>query len=319
MLGEALHHAKPAFITAHIQGFRETGSLRFLLAAVVLTMRQGRTMELLYGGYCSLFRRPSTVSPAENEAALIALIKQKVGSIYRNVLSIAEVLEQYGSTFKVALLPEDFRSARGESIWQEGEDFLIIGEYGERARLALVTTDSCVISDHYEHVRGVRHIHSVERYGNSGEFLVATGDSRKFLDVWAHQNGRLHFVRRLRSHLAGFTAAVQVNGEYYFGTDFSSRPNYLTTLRGPKCFFPPKAYTMFVTAFFVFFDRYLVSVNNELDVIGRNRTLSVFDTLQQKFIYCDYWAAPAADVAARELTVAGERGVQAKPTSGFLT
>lgn len=289
MSSEARLVVKPPFITAHLQKFRETRSLRYLVRAVLLVVQQQRIIELLYGVYCTLFHRASTVSPIADETALIAVIKEKTLLVHQGALSRAQLIERYGSRFKVELLPDDFHSARWESIWEEGDEFLIIGEYGEGGRLALVTTTACVLNQHYQQIRGVRHIHSVERYKSSGEFLVATGDTKKFLDLWALQNGQICFVRRLREHLAGFTAAIEVNGEHYFGTDFSSRPNYITTLHGAKYFFPSKAYKLYVTAFYSFFGRYIVSVNNELRVVGGRKTLSVFDTVEQRFIYCDYW------------------------------
>ncbi|HZA97832.1 MAG TPA: hypothetical protein VE399_03585, partial [Gemmatimonadales bacterium] len=234
MSSEGLVATNPPFITAQWQKFRETRSLRCLMRAILLVMRQQRTTELLYGVYCSLFHRASTISPVQDEAALISVIKEKTALVHKGAPTRAELIERYGATFKVGLLPEDFESARCESIWQEGNEFLILGEYGEGARLACVTTKACFINEHYQHVPGVRHIHSVERYGNGGEFLVATGDAKEFLDLWSTEYGQVRFVRRLRRNLAGFTAAIQVDGQYYFGTDFSSRPNYITTFQGTK-------------------------------------------------------------------------------------
>jgi hypothetical protein len=276
-------------ITAHLQSFRRTRSLASLVAGLVLVVRQNRTLELLYGLYCKLFHRASKVFTHEGDATLVAVLKEKVSLAHRVALSRSQLIQRYGTGFRIELLPPDFESARAESIWQEGNNLLIIGEYGEGARLALVTRDRCVVNEHYRRVRGVRHIHSVERFRQTGEFLVATGDSKKFLDLWEVRDGELHFIRRVRRHLAGFTAAVQVHGEYYFGTDFSSRPNYIMTLHGAKYFFPPRAYNLFVTGFHVFLDRYIVAVNNELMAAGGRRTLSVFDTLRRNFVYCEYW------------------------------
>jgi hypothetical protein len=45
---------------------------------------------------------------------------------------------------------------------------------------------------------------------------------------------------------------------------------------------------MHAAAFHVLFDRYLVSVNKELNVSGGRRALSVFDTRTRRFVYCDY-------------------------------
>jgi hypothetical protein len=130
--------------------------------------------------------------------------------------------------------------------------------------------------------------------GDSGEFLVSTGDTHKFLDLWIARNGKVSFVRRLRKHLAGFTAAVRVNGDYYFGTDFSNRPNFITRLGGEKYFFPSKAYRLHVTAFYAYFDRYIVSINEEFRIVGGRRTLSVFDAVQKQFIFCEEWPVEPA-------------------------
>jgi hypothetical protein len=288
MSSEALIVSKPPFITAHLQKFRETRSLGSLVQAVILVLRQQRTLELFYGVYCNLFHRPSTVLPSADQSALISILKQKAALAHRGTLSRAQLIELYGERFKVELLPQNFQSARSESIWRQGDEFLVIGEYGEGSRLAFVTSRGCVMSEHYRQIRGVRHIHSIEGFGDSGEFLVATGDTKKFLDLWVIENGELRFVRTLRRQLAGFTAAIRVNGKYFFGTDFSSRPNYIATLSGAKFFFPRKAYKMYVTGFYAFLDRYIVSINNELRVVGGRQTLSVFDTALQRFIYCEY-------------------------------
>ena len=43
----------------------------------------------------------------------------------------------------------------------------------------------------------------------------------------------VRYVRTLMKRLAGFTAAAEVGGEYYFGSDFSGRPNFIKVLGGP--------------------------------------------------------------------------------------
>jgi hypothetical protein len=126
------------------------------------------------------------------------------------------------------------------------------------------------------------------QYGDAEEFLVATGDGAKVLDLWVESRGEVRFVRRLRKYLAGFTAAARVNSEYYFGSDFSGRPNFIETLDGTKYFFPLRAYKLFVIAFYTFLDRYIVSVNRELKILGGRRTLSIFDAVEKTFVFCDY-------------------------------
>jgi hypothetical protein len=278
--------AKGPVITVQLQKFRETKNVVFLLKAVLLAMRQRRSYELLYGIYCNLFHRPSTLHTSEDQAALIAILKEKSAWIPEVVLFRDQLTELYGGTFKIAELPPDFLLARSESVWLEGKR-LIIGEYGENSRIACVTPESCVVSSYYRQVPGVRHIHAVEPYGDTGEFLVSTGDSCKFLDLWVVEHGKMSFVTRLSSRLAGYTAAARVNGEYYFGTDFSSRPNFIRTLGGARYFFPSKAYNLHVTSFHTYFDRYIVSINSELEVVGGRRVLSIFDTVTRRFIYCE--------------------------------
>lgn len=275
------------FITDYVREFRETKNVLVLLKALILVLKQQRTLELIYGGYCRLFHRPSPVYPWGEGAALISILKQ-CESVPHGILSREGLIQRFGGAFKVGLLPHDFQSARSESIWHD-DTRLIIGEYGEHSRIACLTSESCVISDYYLHVPGVKHIHSILRYGDSGEFLVSTGESRKFLDLWSASNGQMDFAKRLRKRLAGFTAAVTVNGQHYFGTDFSSRPNFIATLGGKKFFFPKKAYKLYANAFQAFLDRFIVSINTDLRMVGGRKTLSVFDTTQQRFIYCEYW------------------------------
>lgn len=299
MSNEARVLPKQLFISDYVQKFRETKSVLALLKALILVLQQQRTLELIYGGYCHLFHRPSPVYPGGEGATLISILKQ-CESVPHGVLSRAGLIQRFGRTFKVGLLPHDFQSARIESIWQDNVR-LIIGEYGEHPRIAYVTPESCFISDYYLHVPGVKHIHSILRYGDSEEFLVSTGDSRKFLDLWSARSRKIEFVRRLRKRLAGFTAAVKVNGQYYFGTDFSGRPNSISSLEGKKFFFPRKAYKLYANAFQAFFDRFIVSINTELRIVGGRKTLSVFDTTQQRFIYCEDWRPAEPNRTTRDV------------------
>jgi hypothetical protein len=288
MIGADLinHHS---FITAQVQKFRDTGSVLALLKALALILRQHRTYELISGACCSLFHPPSALCRTEQHPALLSLLRDPDAIVPQGILTRDEILARYKERFSVGSLPPDFACARSESIWDEGTH-LIIGEYGESSRIAHVTNNSCAINDHYRRVPGVRHIHSIEKHGKSGEFLVSTGDSRKFLDLWTARGGEVDFVRRISKHLAGFTAAITVNGECYFGTDFSGRPNWIETLRGAKYFFPQKAYRLHVTDFQAVLDRYILAINTELVVVGGRKTLSVFDTVSRSFLYCEYWS-----------------------------
>jgi hypothetical protein len=276
-------------ITAHVQQFRDSWNPLHLLKAGRLILAQGRTLELLHGGYSSLFYRPSPVLTSADPAAPVSLFREEARFAAWGTVSRAELIKQFGGSFKVELLPTDFQWTRWESLWQE-DGRLILGEYGENSRIALITAETCLLDDYYRKDHGVRHIHSIQKYGEDGGFLVATGDSNKFLDQWVVQAGELQFVRRLRKWLAGYTASVQINGEYYFGTDFSSRPNWIETLSGERYYFPEKAYKLNVMQFQVILDRYLLAINTELMVVGGKKTLSVFDTVEKRFVYCDYWS-----------------------------
>lgn len=80
-----------------------------------------------------------------------------------------------------------------------------------------------------------------------------------------------------------------VNGTSYFGTDFSSRPNYLETLNGSKYMFPPKAFKMYCSALDALDNRYILAVSKQLEPVGNRKALSIFDAEEQKYIYCDYF------------------------------
>lgn len=277
-------------LTELVHRFRATRSLRVLLQLLVSLVRQRRAVEAAYGAWCSVFHPPSAVHPPDDPEALDRILRRKAEFAQHAVLFRSQLLRLYGGTAAVGDLPAGFAAARRESVWLD-DGRLILGEYGEGARLACITRHACVISDHYARVPGVRHIHAVQKFGGTGQFLVCTGDGHKFLDLWVAEGDEIHFVRRLSKRLAGYTAAAEVGGRYWFGTDFSGRPNFITPLGGPKYFFPEKAYTMHAAAFHVLFDRYIVSVNKELNLSGGRRALCVFDTRVRRFVYCDYMEA----------------------------
>jgi hypothetical protein len=75
----SLHGTTQPFITAHWQTFKATGSILSLATMLAVIIRQHRTLELLYGGYCQLFHGPSPVEPCEDEAALMAILSEQAG------------------------------------------------------------------------------------------------------------------------------------------------------------------------------------------------------------------------------------------------
>jgi hypothetical protein len=272
-------------ITELVHRFRATGSLRVLMHLAASIARQRRALELLYGGYCAALYRPSPVHPPAEPEALDRILSRRHEFTRRAVVSRDELLRTYRDQPGIHDLPAGFSCVRRESVWLQNSR-LILGEYGEGARLVCISGGTCLVSEHYTRMAGVRHIHSIQKYGNAGEFLVATGDGLKMLDLWRAGRRGLQFVRRLQKRLAGYTAAAEVGGEYYFGSDFSGRPNFIAVLGGGRYFFPAKAYLMHAAAFHVLFDRYIVSVNKELNMSGGRRALCVFDARTRRFVYC---------------------------------
>jgi hypothetical protein len=292
---------KKPIITSLVRELRATKNPLWLIKILYFVIKQQRTLELIYGGYCRLFYRPSPVFPCHEQSTLDWLLSEKKKLVIDELLSRQKLIEVYGASYRVALLPADFECARRQGICEE-DQCLVIGEYGENSRIAYVTHEVCVVSEHYRHVPGVRHIHAIHRNGNPGEFLVTTGDGSKRLDLWSARDTEVRFVRGLKKRLAGFTAVVRVKDEFYFGTDFSSRPNFIVTLTGTKYFFPQKAYNRFVTDFYPYLDRYIVAMSCELAVAGGRKTVSIFDTTLRRFIYCEE-CSPEAEPSPLPLTL----------------
>ena len=277
----------PISISQHIAEFKNSKNLLSLAKAVVLLLKQRRLTELLYGVYCNLRYRPSAVLNSDIEDFRKFLGTFRDFDLPGFYLHRFELINRFGEHFAVDSLPPDFHGARTEGIALLNGS-LIIGEYAiNSARIAVATADACYINDYYNFVSGVRHIHSIHKKDDSGHIYVTTGDSRKMLDLWMVKEGKPEFVKRIKKRLTGYTAIINLNGRFYFGTDFSRRPNYIETLEGRKYFFPPKAYKMQTHAFFSFLNRYLISVNKEIH-LGNRKTLSVFDTVEEKFVFCDY-------------------------------
>jgi len=108
-------------------------------------------------------------------------------------------------------------------------------------------------------------------------------------DLWVVEGNEIKFKKRKRRYLAGYTAALKVNDQHFFGTDFSGRPNYIETLDGKRYFSPAKAYKKWVFAFYGFSDRYIASLNTDLTSLGGQHTLSIFDAKNKQFIFCEYY------------------------------
>src|SRR5688500_7788837 len=127
-----------------------------------MIVRQGRTLATMYGVYCNVMHRPSRLTPCSDPEQLDAILRRRDEFARPSRLTRDRLIELYGEELAVASLPEDFLFARLEAVCRDG-DRLIIGEYGEGARIACVTARSCRLNSYYCDVAGVRHIHSILR------------------------------------------------------------------------------------------------------------------------------------------------------------
>lgn len=276
-------------ISENVLKFKETKNIYYLFKAIFLVLKRGRTHELLYGYYCKLLHKPSTVTSQE-VSVMLEDFEKNIHELKREFISPKALQELYGDKYAINTIPDDFVGTRSESIIEK-DSYLIMGEYGmdnNSAKIIYVDAEKTISNDHYMHVSGVRHIHALHTYNESGEILVATGDRLKVLDLWSldRNSGELTFKNRIQRFLAGYTAIAKVNGNFYFGTDFSARPNYIEMEGGKKFFFPEPAYTKFVMNFKVFSNRYILALNSDLGELGGGKALSIFDTETNTFIYC---------------------------------
>jgi hypothetical protein len=275
-------------ISENVIKFKQTKNPYYLAKAIYMVIRRGRTHELFYGLYCQWVHKPSVVVANDDVEEILAHFHENILFYKREFLNKQQLQEIYGDRFAINKLPEVFGGTRSMSII-ETENKLIMGEYDEdndSSRIATLTADSCHINDNYMGMSGIRHIHSLQTYDKE-HIIVATGDRLKVLDLWTNKDNKLSFSKRLIRFLAGYTAMIKVDGELYSGTDFSSRPNYIEMENRNKFFFPEPAYMMYVMSFHAYKDRYLLSLNSSLDEYGSGKTLSIFDTKNKQFVYCD--------------------------------
>lgn len=281
-------------IAEYIVRFKKTKNPYYLIKAMILIVRQGKIDEVLFGIYCQFFFKPSKVlMRTDEETEECKTMARAAIDLYkkRRFLNRNQLIEYFGEKFNVSALPLDFEGCRAESI-VEVDNLLILGDYGrvnDSATIAIISKDRCTLNNFYNQLRGVRHIHSIHLF-NESEILISTGDTKKLTDLWTIEKDiNIKFKKRLKKYLAGYTAVIKVNNQFFFGTDFSGRPNFIETLEGDRYFFPSKAYKMWVEAFYAFSGRYFVSINTELIHEGNRKTLSIFDTVNKQFIFCEYF------------------------------
>ncbi len=254
-----------------------------LIFAVV---RQGRVLELLYGIYCWLRYRPSVVPVSLNEKECIQNLNpkqyiQNANQFYdRN-----ELVKKYNKTYAINELPSNFEGCRTETMVQINSR-LVLGEYGKKsARIAILSRNRCHIANPYELEKGVRHIHLVHPTENDNEIFLTTGDSKKVLDRFSIADDKLRFVVRHQAYFAGYTAATTIAGKVFFGTDFSSRPNYITTLDGEKYFFPKQVYLNWVGSLVNLDEENIVAIGFSMDE-QKTPSVCIFNVKKCIFIFC---------------------------------
>ncbi|MEA3014403.1 MAG: hypothetical protein QOD42_2948 [Sphingomonadales bacterium] len=265
-------------LTQILSDFRTRPSPSALVRAARAIFAQGRAIETAYGAACFMARRPSAETATGFAAPLRrAVTRMRTESVERALLrwrAALPLLDRW-----IAEVPIRFHGAARVGA------FTAAGEYGEGApRLFLLSPRGMTISDHYAHNPGVRHVHCVHPLGPDS-FLVATGDSCKYLDEWRIEDGCLVFAGTRMRFLGGFTAAGTAAGEVYLGSDFTSRPNYLLRLRDRRKFFmPAPAFLHYVYRLEVVADRYVVAAGKSLDIAGGARSISVFDAKAERFV-----------------------------------
>lgn len=287
---------KPKTIAQHLGDFHKTKNPLHLIRAIILVIRQGRIDEVIFGLYNLCFHKPSEVIRQNHEAPSEEEISNMIQEADRlfwetQLYTREQLIECFGDKFNVKDLPHKFTACRNTNIVQIN-DLLIVGEYAytpPSATVAVITKDSCRVIDFYNELPGVLHIHSIHLF-NESELLISTGDTKKLTDLWTIEGNNITFKKRIRRYLAGYTAAIKINNQHFFGTDFSRFPNYIETLEGERYFFPSKAYKMYTYTFHGFSDRYLVARNNELASFGGRQAMTIFDTVKRQFIFCEYWS-----------------------------
>ncbi len=248
-------------------------------------VRQGRLQEALYGAWCFARHRPSPLLGHLGSDMMHRLLRVGVDIQQDTMVTAGDLARLYPALADLPFheLPQDIRFRRASVV--AGDDWMVLGEYGDASgRMFQVSRGGVQVCDVYNHMPRVRHVHSVLHL-NDERLIVATGDSAKRLDLWTRSPAGLVLDRCLQVRLAGYTAAVTIGGDHYFGTDFSGRPNYIYRLRdGARWCFPGSGFTKFVVRFLVVDDRYIVSLNASIDTVDASRTLSVFDTVSECFV-----------------------------------
>ena len=270
-------------ISEAISNFMGKRSFRGMLHVLSQMIKQKRVGETIYSLWDFVVLHASKINNRKNGLSIEAVIRTANESEYRATFCVEEISENLKNRFPVKHLPANF-TARIHSL-ATSDVWLVIGEYSETsARLFYLNSKICIPLDNYLRLNGVAHIHSILKISEN-ELAVSTGDSMKVLDLWSISSEGMSFKRRILKKHAGFTTCANVKGKKYFGTDFSQRPNYIYRLDdGRKWPYPRPSFRKYSVQWKVIDDRYIVSLNKDLEIFGGTKALSVFDTKHEEFI-----------------------------------
>lgn len=172
--------------------------------------------------------------------------------------------------------------ARRNSI-VETADGLIAGEYGQPgARILYRSAAGESLFEPYATDPGVWHIHAILPMAD-GRFLVATGDSKKYLDLMEIGAGGCRIHKRIERFCAGYTGMARHGDEIWAGSDFSERANFIKRLgRRRKHFLPPSCARNYVIAIDSVDPSHLLVITRRLNSFMGDALL--FDTVGQSFV-----------------------------------
>ncbi len=270
-------------ISEAVSNFMGKRSFRAMLQVLSQMIKHKRVGEAVYSLWDFIVLHASKTVDHTEEPSLDEIIRIANESEYKATFGVGEISDGLRKRFPVNHLPANF-TARIHSL-ASSDVWMVIGEYSETsARLFYLNSKICIPLDTYLRLDGVAHIHSILKISES-ELAISTGDSMKVLDLWAISSMGMKFKRRILKKYAGFTTCAVVSGKNYFGSDFSQRPNYIYRLNdGRKWPYPSQSFRKYSVQWKVVDDRYIVSLNKDLEIFGGEKALSIFDTKCEEFV-----------------------------------
>lgn len=206
-------------ITTRAANFAPLGIRSKAIGLLWYTIRERRLIEL----FVSLFYVLQS-----------AIATKRVVTRETRVKSYDEVFQHYTLADGRQLV------ARRNSI-VERADTLIAGEYGQPgARIFYRSAGTEILFEPYADDPGVWHIHAILPLAE-GRFLVATGDSKKYLDIMEIDAANCRVRKRIERFCAGYTGLARHGDDIWVGSDFSERANFIKRLGDSRKHFLPAA------------------------------------------------------------------------------